>query len=89
MTSILTLRALRRLRTTPGGQLDCRIDFSDGPGTSRPVAYVERELPPGGVSAYLAARKNGVRSFVLWADEHRPMQPDGTDIARTSLPPCG
>jgi hypothetical protein len=71
VTSILTLQALGRLRTTPGGQLDCRIDFSDGPGTSRPVAYVERELPAGGVSAYLAARKSGARSFVLWADEHR------------------
>jgi hypothetical protein len=71
VTSTLTLRALRRLRTAPGGQLDCRISFSDGPGTSRPVAYVEREVLPNGISAYLAARKSGARSFVLWADEHR------------------
>lgn len=71
MTRTLTLRALGMLRTTPGGQFDCRIDFSDGLGTSRPVAYVERALPPGGISAYLAARKSGARSFVLWADEHR------------------
>ncbi|MEV8366875.1 hypothetical protein [Streptomyces niveus] len=71
MTSTLKLQALRRLRTAPGGQLDCQIDFSDGAGTSRTVAYVERQLPPGGVSAYLAARKNGARSFVLWADESR------------------
>ncbi|MEU8384800.1 hypothetical protein [Streptosporangium sp. NPDC048865] len=71
MTSTLTLQALRRLRTTPGGQLDCRISLSDGPGPSRPVAYVEREVLPNGISAYLAARKSGARSFVLWADEHR------------------
>jgi hypothetical protein len=71
VTSTLTLQALRRLRTAPGGQLDCRISLSDGPGTSRPVAYVERELPANGISAYLAARETGARSFVLWADEHR------------------
>ncbi|MFD6281207.1 hypothetical protein ACFWFI_37445 [Streptomyces sp. NPDC060209] len=71
MTSTLTLQALRRLRTTPGGQLDCRINFADGPGSSRPVAYVERELQPNGISAYLDARKSGARSFVLWADEDR------------------
>ncbi|MFB7368880.1 hypothetical protein ACFC0D_03405 [Streptomyces sp. NPDC056222] len=71
MTSTLALRALRRLRATPGGQLDCRIDFSDGPGASRPVAYVERDLPPGGVPAYLTARESGARAFVLWTDEHR------------------
>lgn len=71
MTRILTLRALRRLRTTPGGQLDCRIDFSDGSGTPQPVAWVERAVPPAGVPAYLAARKGGARAFVLWADEHR------------------
>ncbi|MFD4034323.1 hypothetical protein ACFWVP_28410 [Streptomyces sp. NPDC058637] len=71
MTSTLTLRALGKLRTAPGGQLDCEVTFADGPGTSRTVAHVERELPPGGVPAYLAARKHGARSFVLWADEHR------------------
>lgn len=71
MTSTLSLRALRSLRTTPGGQFDCEILFSDGTGTPRTVAYVERELPPGGISAYLAARKSGARSFVLWADDHR------------------
>lgn len=35
------------------------------------VAYLERELPPGGVPAYLAARKDGARSFVLWAEPER------------------
>ncbi|MER5895789.1 hypothetical protein [Streptomyces sp. NPDC001876] len=71
MTSTLTLRELGRLRTAPGGLFDCRIDFRDGPGASRPVAHVERELPPDGIPAYLAARQSGARSFVLWADEHR------------------
>ncbi|MFD9291537.1 hypothetical protein ACFWBV_25285 [Streptomyces sp. NPDC060030] len=41
------------------------------PGPSWTVGHVERELPPGGVPAYLAARDSGARSFVLWADEHR------------------
>jgi hypothetical protein len=35
------------------------------------VAYVGRELPPGGIPAYLASRNSSARSFVLWADEHR------------------
>ncbi|MFD7969130.1 hypothetical protein [Streptomyces clavifer] len=60
-----------KLRTAPGGQLDCQVTLSDGPGTSRPVAHVERESPPGGVPAYLAARRSGARSLVLSADEHR------------------
>ncbi|WP_327247714.1 hypothetical protein [Streptomyces sp. NBC_01320] len=38
---------------------------------ARNVAYVERDLPPGGIPAYLAARKDGTRSFVLWADPQR------------------
>ncbi|AXK37372.1 hypothetical protein DVA86_16180 [Streptomyces armeniacus] len=41
---------------------------------SRVFAYVERELPPGGIPAYRAARKAGARSFVLWADERREQQ---------------
>ncbi|MEU4313961.1 hypothetical protein [Nocardia sp. NPDC024068] len=47
------------------------IDLVDESRTPRTVAYVERELPPGGIPDYLAARKTGARSFVLWADEHR------------------
>ncbi|MEV0106783.1 hypothetical protein AB0H42_10660 [Nocardia sp. NPDC050799] len=47
------------------------VECTDGSGTLQAVAYMERELPPGGVPAYLAARKTGARSFVLWADEHR------------------
>ncbi|MEU5169143.1 MULTISPECIES: hypothetical protein [Streptomyces] len=44
---------------------------ADGSAPERVVAYVERELPPGGIPAYRAARAGGARSFVLWADEHR------------------
>ncbi|MGI5189918.1 hypothetical protein ACQEVI_17395 [Promicromonospora sp. CA-289599] len=47
------------------------IDVFAAQGSTRTIAHVERELPPGGVSAYLAARRTGARSFVLWADEHR------------------
>ncbi|MFB7917261.1 hypothetical protein [Streptomyces sp. NPDC056061] len=48
------------------------IEFADAPGgESRVVAHVERELPPGGIPAYLAARKTGARSFVLWAGPER------------------
>ncbi|MFD3488544.1 hypothetical protein [Streptomyces sp. NPDC058665] len=39
--------------------------------TLRSVAYVERQLPSGGLPAYLAARKTGARSFILWGDENR------------------
>ncbi|MET7311789.1 hypothetical protein ACWD7C_18305 [Streptomyces sp. NPDC005134] len=42
------------------------ITYADSPGgTPRDVAYPERELPPGGIQAYLKARKGGARSFVL------------------------
>ncbi|MFE6040957.1 hypothetical protein [Streptomyces sp. NPDC056452] len=71
MPSTLTLHTLGKLRTAPGGLFDCRVDLTDGPGASRPVAHVERMLPPDGIPAYLAARNSGARSFVLWADESR------------------
>ncbi|MFD8713310.1 hypothetical protein ACFV07_22985 [Streptomyces anulatus] len=72
MSNVLRMNSVRRKRrklvstTVPDA-----IDFSEGPGPARAVAYPERELPPGGVPAYLAARKSGARSFVLWADEDR------------------
>jgi hypothetical protein len=47
------------------------VEFTDGSQPPQPVAYAERELPPGGIPAYLAARAGGARSFVLWADERR------------------
>ncbi|OKI94930.1 hypothetical protein AMK18_29120 [Streptomyces sp. CB01249] len=48
------------------------VKVADGPaGESRVLAHLERELPPGGIPAYLAARKDGARSFVLWADPER------------------
>jgi len=47
------------------------VRLSDDGGSDRVVAYVERELPPGGISAYRATRGDGTRSFALWADEQR------------------
>ncbi|MFF8315853.1 hypothetical protein ACF06V_01665 [Streptomyces bobili] len=47
------------------------VSFSDGSGPAPSVVYVERELPPGGTSAYRAARGSGARSFALWADDQR------------------
>ncbi|MFD5319709.1 hypothetical protein [Streptomyces sp. NPDC127098] len=48
------------------------VYLADASGTNQAVAYAERELPPGGIPAYRAARKSGARSFALWADEdHR------------------
>ncbi|WP_393055002.1 hypothetical protein [Streptomyces sp. LN549] len=44
-------------------------DTSRGP--FHVVAYLERELPQGGIPAYLAARKSGARSFVLWDGPER------------------
>ncbi|MFE5244366.1 MULTISPECIES: hypothetical protein [unclassified Streptomyces] len=47
------------------------VRCDDGQGAGSVVAYVERDLPPGGISAYRAARGSGARSFALWADERR------------------
>ncbi|MEW1686974.1 hypothetical protein ACIQOF_21820 [Streptomyces sp. NPDC091265] len=79
MTSVLTLKSVPPDKkpekaagpgaTRPVGHV---VSLADAPGsTSRAVAHVERELPPGGIPAYLAARKDGTRSFVLWADPER------------------
>ncbi|MCX5559749.1 hypothetical protein [Streptomyces sp. NBC_00038] len=58
-----------------GGQGQAKVadmvSFSDGSGPAPSAVYVERELPPGGTSAYLAARGGGARSFALWADDQR------------------
>ncbi|MFB4426130.1 hypothetical protein C5F59_034265 [Streptomyces sp. QL37] len=53
------------------GPVGHQVLCADGPGPECVAAYVERELPPGGIPAYRAARGSGARSFVLWADEHR------------------
>jgi hypothetical protein len=76
VSSVLTMKALRNVPRpgSPGDVPDAFrnwVEFSDGSGPPRVVAHLERELPPGGIPAYLAARKSGARSFVLWADEHR------------------
>ncbi|MGW3833528.1 hypothetical protein [Streptomyces microflavus] len=80
MSNVLTMRSARvRADDQASGTVTDMVDFSDGSGTGpgtgpvppRVVAYVERELPPGGIPAYRAARGSGARSFALWADEHR------------------
>ncbi|MEV4231400.1 hypothetical protein AB0J81_30790 [Streptomyces bobili] len=62
-------------RRGDGGQGQSRVagmvSFSDGSGPAPSAVYVERELPPGGTPAYLAARRSGARSFALWADDRR------------------
>ncbi|GHH52526.1 hypothetical protein [Streptomyces candidus] len=47
------------------------VSFSNASGPAPSAVYVERDLPPGGTPAYLAARRAGVRSFALWADDRR------------------
>lgn len=72
MSNVLNMRFSRRsVRGGAPAPVMGMVDFSDRSGPARVVAYVERELPPGGIPAYLAARGSGARSFVLWADEHR------------------
>lgn len=72
MSNVLTMRVSReRIHDGAPAPVKDLVEFSDGSGPVRAVAYVERELPPGGIPAYLAARSSGARSFVLWADEHR------------------
>lgn len=72
VSNVLTMRASRE-RVHDGAPAPAKdwVDFSDGSGPTRVVAYGERKLPPGGIPAYLAARSSGARSFALWADEHR------------------
>ncbi|MFF2410428.1 hypothetical protein [Streptomyces sp. NPDC058092] len=82
MSSVLTLEPVPRPKkdkkaerdTAPGAvaPIGHVVRLADEPGgESRVVAHVERELPSGGIPAYLEARKTGVRSFVLWADPER------------------
>lgn len=82
MSSVLTLESVPRPKKDRKAEHDSVPDavdpighvvkFADEVGgESRVVAHVERELPPGGIPAYLAARKTGARSFVLWADPER------------------
>ncbi|MFG2626497.1 hypothetical protein [Streptomyces sp. NPDC048473] len=82
MSSVLTLKPVpqpKKDKKAKGGigpdvaaPIGHVIKFADEPGgASRVVAHVERELPQGGIPAYLAARTTGARSFVLWADPDR------------------
>ncbi|WP_243744701.1 hypothetical protein [Streptomyces hainanensis] len=72
MSTVLTMKVRRP--AGPDGTLEpvrTWVEFSEGSGAPRVVAHAERELPPGGIPAYLAARGSGARSFVLWAGEDR------------------
>ncbi|WP_405666118.1 hypothetical protein OG379_30165 [Streptomyces sp. NBC_01166] len=71
MTGMLTMSHPRRPQGVAPEPVARRIDLFVKPGPSWTVGHVERELPPGGVPAYLAARGSGARSFVLWTDEYR------------------
>ncbi|MFF2137224.1 hypothetical protein [Streptomyces sp. NPDC058193] len=76
MSTELRLEPARRDQGPPTGSgvpapVAHLVRCADGPEPGSVTAYVERELPPGGTSAYRAARGDGTRSFVLWADEHR------------------
>ena len=65
MAEILTMSHSRR-RTGIGPEPVARtIDLFAKSGPSRTVGYVERELPPGGIPAYLAARGNGAQGELL------------------------
>ncbi|MEU2248936.1 hypothetical protein [Streptomyces sp. NPDC019224] len=58
--------------TAPVSPFSHVVTVKDEPrGATRVLAHLERELPPGGIPAYLAARRTGARSFVLWADPER------------------
>ncbi|MFE7445740.1 hypothetical protein ACFU7X_35430 [Streptomyces chartreusis] len=61
----------RRVRGPGQAKVAAMVSFSDGSGPAPSAAYVERELPPGGISTYLAARRGGTRSFAVWADDQR------------------
>ncbi|MEU8990462.1 hypothetical protein AB0C98_29210 [Streptomyces sp. NPDC048558] len=61
----------RRVRGPGQAKVAAMVSFSDGSGPAPSAVYVEREPPPGGISAYLAARRGGTRSFAVWADDQR------------------
>lgn len=75
MSDVMTMRAVPD-RSPEGAPAPVThvIDVAGGPGPGQVFAYVERELPTGGVPAYRAARSSGARSFVLWADPDRREQ---------------
>ncbi|MER7154421.1 hypothetical protein [Streptomyces lydicus] len=58
-------RVWREIRVAgPGGR-------EGGGSEETTLGYLERDLPSGGPEAYLAARKEGARTFLLWADAYR------------------
>ncbi|WP_432052842.1 hypothetical protein [Streptomyces xiamenensis] len=72
MSNVLTVKISPYLDSgDPSAPVKNVVELTGASGPAQVVAYVERELPPGGVPAYLAAHRSGTRSFVLWADEDR------------------
>ncbi|WP_307825473.1 hypothetical protein [Streptomyces sp. MBT55] len=72
MSKVVTMSGLRRgLPEQTPESVQNMVGLAEGPGLPEVVGYVERELPPGGIPAYLAARKSGARAFALWTDAHR------------------
>ncbi|MGW8749151.1 hypothetical protein [Streptomyces sp. NPDC055794] len=61
----------RRVDSQGQAKVADMVSFSDASGPAPSAVYVERELPPGGTSAYLAVRRGGARSFALWGDDQR------------------
>ncbi|MFD0427179.1 hypothetical protein ACFQ60_00765 [Streptomyces zhihengii] len=62
---------MKRTRGPDATKVTEMVTFSDSSAPAPAAVYVERELPRGGVPAYLAARRSGVRSFALWSDDRR------------------
>ncbi|MFH8366822.1 hypothetical protein [Streptomyces sp. NPDC018031] len=63
-------------REPEDGRVFREIRVADGPtpeerAQGRPLVHPERVLPPGGADEYRAARKQGARHLVLWADPYR------------------
>ncbi|MGY0488929.1 hypothetical protein [Streptomyces sp. WG-D5] len=72
MSSTATLHDIRRqVDERDPGKVSHMVSFSSGANGAPSVVHVERELPPGGIAAYRAARGSGARAFALWADEYR------------------
>ncbi|MFC5751669.1 hypothetical protein [Actinomadura rugatobispora] len=71
MSNVLTMRVSRERARDAAAPTRALVYLTEESGPTQVVAYAERELPPGGLPAYLAARGSGARSFVLWADAHR------------------
>ncbi|MCQ4205944.1 hypothetical protein [Streptomyces longispororuber] len=75
MSNVLTMyngpKSMKRADDRGPERVAAMVSFADTSGPAPSAVYVERDLPPGGVPAYLAARGGGVRNFALWSDDRR------------------